>query len=67
MPTYEYFCDQCRQTSEIFQSINSEPKDVCPKCGAKKLRRMISGGAGIIFKGSGFYCTDYKNKSGSGK
>ena len=62
MPTYEYHCDACRQNVEIFQSMSSKPVEICPKCGEKKLRRLISGGAGIIFKGTGFYCTDYKNK-----
>ncbi len=65
MPTYEYACDACRETVEIFQKMSEEPLEVCPKCGEKALRRLISGGAGLIFKGSGFYVTDYKNKSTS--
>ena len=63
MPTYEYHCDGCREDMEIFQPMTAKPLEVCPKCGEKKLRRLMSSGAGVIFKGSGFYCTDYKNKS----
>ena len=65
MPTYEYFCDACRESCEIFQSITEPAAEVCPNCGAKKLRKRISGGVGVIFKGSGFYCTDYKGKNAS--
>ena len=65
MPTYEYFCDNCHETIELFQSMKEKPAEVCPKCGEKKLRRVISGGVGVIFKGSGFYCTDYKGKNAS--
>jgi putative FmdB family regulatory protein len=60
MPTYEYECKKCSHTFEAFQSINDEPLKKCPKCG-KSIRRIIFGGAGVIFKGSGFYVTD-KNK-----
>jgi putative FmdB family regulatory protein len=60
MPTYEYRCDACSHEFEEFQYIKDEPLKKCPKCGKKKLRRLISGGAGIVFKGSGFYETDYK-------
>jgi putative FmdB family regulatory protein len=60
MPTYEYECSKCSHTFEAFQSINDEPIKKCPKCG-KSVRRIIFGGAGVIFKGSGFYVTD-KNK-----
>ena len=60
MPTYEYFCDNCHETIELFQSMKEKPE-----CGEKKLRRVISGGVGVIFKGSGFYCTDYKGKNAS--
>ncbi len=63
MPTYEYHCDACGENVEIFQSMTAAPEDTCPNCGEKKLHRLISGGAGIIFKGSGFYCTDYKKSS----
>ena len=63
MPTYEYLCE-CGEEFEEFQSISSEPKASCPVCG-KPARRQISAGVGLIFKGSGFYITDYKNKSGA--
>ncbi|MBN2619599.1 zinc ribbon domain-containing protein [candidate division WOR-3 bacterium] len=59
MPTYEYECVSCHYTFEEFQNINDKPLQKCPKCHGK-LRRLISGGAGFIFKGSGFYATDYK-------
>ena len=62
MPTYEYYCSTCGFEFEEFQSIASEPITVCPKCN-DKVTRKISGGSGLIFKGSGFYITDYK-KSG---
>lgn len=65
MPTYEYYCDACQENVEVFQKMSDEPLEVCPKCGEKALRRLISGGSGLIFKGSGFYITDYKNKSTS--
>ncbi len=61
MPTYEYQCHQCGKKFEEFQSISSEPFFACPKC-LTKVKRSISGGMGVIFKGSGFYLTDYKNK-----
>ena len=64
MPTYEYECKKCRYNFEVFQSINDEPLKDCPKCG-KEVRRLIFGGAGVIFKGSGFYVTD-KGKSPPG-
>ncbi len=59
MPTYEYECLCCKHIFEEFQRITDKPLEKCPKCGSK-LRRLITGGAGIIFKGSGFYVTDYK-------
>jgi putative FmdB family regulatory protein len=62
MPTYEYKCDSCHHTFEVFQSIKAEPLTKCPNCGKSKLKKLISSGAGLIFKGSGFYLTDYKNK-----
>ncbi len=65
MPTYEYHCDACKETVEIFHSMTAKPAEVCPKCGAKQLHRVFSGGAGVIFKSSGFYCTDYKGKNAS--
>ena len=65
MPTYEYFCTLCGFEFEEFQSIASEPIQICPKCSEKSIQRKISGGTGLIFKGSGFYITDYKNKNSS--
>ncbi|MBN1696252.1 MAG: zinc ribbon domain-containing protein [Spirochaetales bacterium] len=62
MPTYEYECKECRFRFEKFQSIKDEPLSVCPKCKGS-LRRLIGSGLGIIFKGSGFYSTDYKKSS----
>jgi len=59
MPTYEYKCPNCGTLFERFQKITSKPELPCPKCGAKALR-LISGGSGLVFKGSGFYETDYK-------
>lgn len=61
MPTYDYRCDKCGNIFELFQSITSEPHATCPKCKGEA-KRMISAGAGIIFKGSGFYATDYKKR-----
>ena len=60
MPTYEYECKSCGHNFETFQAITDEPVKTCPKCGAD-VRRLIFGGTGVIFKGSGFYVTD-KNK-----
>jgi putative FmdB family regulatory protein len=62
MPTYEYECKSCHHKFEAFQNIKDEPLKKCPKCG-KSLRRLFGGGMGIIFKGSGFYTTDYKHSS----
>jgi putative FmdB family regulatory protein len=62
MPTYEYECKSCHHKFEAFQSIKDQPLKKCPKCG-KSLRRLFGGGMGIIFKGSGFYTTDYKHSS----
>ena len=62
MPTYEYECEKCAYTFERFQSMTEKPLRVCPKCKARKLRRLIGAGSGIIFKGTGFYETDYKRK-----
>jgi len=62
MPTYEYKCDACGTEFERFQSITAPPVKTCPKCGKKKVRRLISAGGGMIFKGSGFYITDYRDK-----
>jgi putative FmdB family regulatory protein len=65
MPTYGYECKSCGHTFDVFQSMSDEAVKVCPECG-REVRRLINGGTGIIFKGSGFYVTD-KGKSGSGK
>ena len=62
MPTYEYICDKCKHEFERFQSIKSRPVRKCPKCGKLNVQRLIGAGAGIIFKGSGFYQTDYRSE-----
>jgi len=62
MPTYDYQCQSCNHQFEHFQSMLSELLTDCPKCSEPKLKRLIGSGGGIIFKGSGFYCTDYKKK-----
>jgi putative FmdB family regulatory protein len=62
MPTYEYECTHCGHTFEAFQKITDPPLQQCPKC-QKKVKRLISSGVGIIFKGSGFYATDYRKKT----
>ncbi len=63
MPTYEYRCDACGHQFEHFQSIKAPRLEVCPQCGKKKLNRLIGTGGGVIFKGSGFYQTDYRSDS----
>ena len=63
MPTYEYECSKCGHALEKFQSMSDKPLKKCPSCGANKLEKMLSGGAGLIFKGSGFYETDYKKRA----
>ena len=63
MPTYDYKCDACQHQWEEFQSIKADPTKKCPSCGKSKARRQIGGGAGLIFKGSGFYLTDYRSDS----
>ncbi|MCD6375552.1 MAG: hypothetical protein J7L94_08505 [Caldisericaceae bacterium] len=66
MPTYEYICKNCGYEFEEFQSISAEPISICPKCRGR-VERKISAGAGLVFKGSGFYITDYKNKENNSK
>ncbi len=66
MPTYEYACPKCGHEFELFQSMRDEPLKKCPKCKKVGVKRLIGGGAGLIFKGTGFYITDYKKKSGGG-
>jgi putative FmdB family regulatory protein len=70
MPTYEYICEKCNHEFELFQPITAEPLTVCPKehCqgarwGKGRVKRKIGGGGGLIFKGSGFYITDYRSDS----
>ena len=62
MPTYDYICKKCEKMVEYFQSMSDAPKKECLVCKEDSLRRVISGGTGLIFKGSGYYLTDYKNK-----
>ncbi|MBY0228059.1 MAG: zinc ribbon domain-containing protein [Gemmataceae bacterium] len=62
MPTYEYVCDACGHKFDEFQSFTAEPLKTCPKCQAEKLRRLFGTGAAILFKGSGFYETDYRSE-----
>ncbi|HUV41429.1 MAG TPA: FmdB family zinc ribbon protein [Sedimentisphaerales bacterium] len=61
MPTYEYICANCGHELELFQGIRAPAIQKCPKCGRRKLKRLIGTGSGIIFKGSGFYQTDYRS------
>ena len=61
MPTYEYECDKCKYSFEAFQSMTEEPIRVCPQCRSRRIRRLIGTGAAVIFKGSGFYQTDYRS------
>ena len=63
MPTYEYRCNACEHEFELFQSMSDKVKRKCPECGAGALERLIGLGAGVIFKGSGFYETDYRSES----
>lgn len=66
MPTYEYACDSCGHNFDAFQKMSDAPLQDCPECG-KKIRRVLSGGLGIIFKGSGFYVNDSTKKTPSAK
>lgn len=63
MPTYEYRCDSCTHQFDELQSFSDPPLTKCPKCGKKKLRRLFGTGAAVLFKGSGFYQTDYRSES----
>ena len=63
MPTYEYKCSACNHSFELFQSIKARSVRKCPQCGMLKVKRKIGIGAGVIFKGSGFYQTDYRSES----
>ncbi len=63
MPTYDYLCGGCEHQFEAFQNITAKPMRKCPECGKPKLKRLIGTGAGVIFKGSGFYETDYRSES----
>src|SRR3989304_3422672 len=63
MPTYDYECDACGHTYELFQQMSEPVKKKCPECGKLKLRRLFGTGAAVMFKGSGFYQTDYRSDS----
>jgi putative FmdB family regulatory protein len=65
MPTYDYRCKSCGFEFEEFQSMSSEMLVICPKCAEPSLKRLMSSGAGLVFKGSGFYLTDYKKSNSS--
>jgi putative FmdB family regulatory protein len=67
MPTYEYECPKCGYAFELVQSMRDEPLKKCPKCKKTGVKRLVGGGAGLIFKGSGFYITDYRNKDSAAK
>ena len=62
MPTYSYRCQNCDHNFDLFQRMSEDPARICPECGQPKLKRLIGAGAGFIFKGSGFYITDYRSK-----
>ena len=62
MPTYEYFCEACENRFEEFQSMKEAPLKNCPKCKSRRLKRLIGSGAGFVFKGAGFYATDYRSE-----
>lgn len=63
VPTYDYVCDGCGHAFELFQSMTDRVRRKCPKCGKPSLKRLIGSGAGVIFKGQGFYQTDYRSDS----
>lgn len=62
MPTYEYECEECHHQFEKFQRMTDEPVKTCPVCGGR-VKKLISGGGGLLFKGNGFYITDYRSES----
>ena len=64
MPTYDYECQACGHAFERFQEMSAKKLRTCPECGKRRLLRLVGAGAGVIFKGSGFYETDYKRKNG---
>jgi putative FmdB family regulatory protein len=66
MPTYDYTCTKCGHEWEVFQSMKDAPLKSCPDCKKRSAKRLVGGGAGLIFKGTGFYITDYKNKPAPG-
>jgi putative FmdB family regulatory protein len=65
MPTYDYKCEHCNNTFEFFQSMKDDPMTLCPECGHEALKKLVSMPAGLIFKGTGFYLTDYAKKKTS--
>jgi putative FmdB family regulatory protein len=67
MPTYDYECPKCGHAFELVQSMRDAPITKCPKCKKTGVKRLVGGGAGLIFKGTGFYITDYKNKDSAAK
>src|SRR5947199_6943278 len=67
MPNYDYYCSNCGYTEEINQRISEAPLTTCPNCGKETFQRAITGGAGVIYKGEGWYVTDYSKKSSGGK
>jgi putative FmdB family regulatory protein len=67
MPTYDYECPKCGHAFELVQSMRDAPITKCPKCKKAGVKRLVGGGAGLIFKGTGFYITDYKNKDSAAK
>ena len=64
MPTYTYQCKKCEHTMQVFHSMSASPRVKCDACGSRSVVRIVGTGAGVIFKGSGFYETDYKKKDG---
>ncbi len=63
MPTYDYECQKCGEVFEFFHGMKDSPKEVCPSCNQNSLKKLIGAGAGLIFKGSGFYQTDYRSEN----